>query len=88
MDMQLNRRLPTGTYCGGNHTEQIEYRYTLVDGAEVPSGQSGPALVGRNGEKRWQDKSSRDPKTIAAWFAGTDYDIAIHCGRRKWVSAR
>lgn len=25
--------------------------------------------------------SSRDPKTIAGWFAGTDYGIALHCGR-------
>jgi hypothetical protein len=29
----------------------------------------------------WQHKSSRDPKQIAAWFAGTDHDIALHCGR-------
>lgn len=29
----------------------------------------------------WQDKSSRDPAQIAAWFAGTDRDIALHCGR-------
>src|SRR6476659_73127 len=29
----------------------------------------------------WQDKSSRDPKVIAGWFAGTDYGIALHCGR-------
>jgi hypothetical protein len=29
----------------------------------------------------WQRKSSRDPKQIAAWFAGTDHDIALHCGR-------
>jgi hypothetical protein len=29
----------------------------------------------------WQDKSSRDPKQIAAWFAGTNYGIALHCGR-------
>ena len=29
----------------------------------------------------WQDKSSRDPKLIAAWFAGTDHGIALHCGR-------
>jgi hypothetical protein len=41
--MQLNRRqVPTGTFCGGNHPEQIEYRYALVDGVEVPDGQSGP----------------------------------------------
>jgi hypothetical protein len=31
--------------------------------------------------KRWQDKSLRDPKQIAAWFAGTNHDIAGHCGR-------
>jgi hypothetical protein len=31
--------------------------------------------------KRWQAKSSRDPKQIAAWFAGTDYGIALHAGR-------
>jgi hypothetical protein len=43
MDMQLNRRqVPTGTYCGGNHPEQIEYRYELVNGEEIPHGQSGP----------------------------------------------
>ena len=41
--MQLNQRqVPTGTFCGGNHPEQTEYRYALVKGAEVPSGQSGP----------------------------------------------
>jgi hypothetical protein len=29
----------------------------------------------------WQHKSSRDTKLIAAWFAGTDHGIALHCGR-------
>jgi putative DNA primase/helicase len=29
----------------------------------------------------WQSKSSRDRKVIAAWFAGTDHGIALHCGR-------
>lgn len=29
----------------------------------------------------WPSKSSRDPQQIAAWFAGTDYGIALHCGR-------
>ena len=29
----------------------------------------------------WQHKSSRDPQQIAAWFAGTDCGIALHCGR-------
>jgi len=31
--------------------------------------------------KRWQDKSSRDPQQIAAWFAGSDHGIALHVGR-------
>lgn len=30
---------------------------------------------------KWQDKSSRDPEQIAAWFAGTDYGTALHMGR-------
>jgi len=30
---------------------------------------------------QWQSKSSRDPKVITAWFAGTDHGIALHCGR-------
>ena len=33
-----------------------------------------------NGQAR-QNHGSRDPKVIAAWFAGTDHDIALHCGR-------
>ena len=41
-DMQLIRRqVPTGKYCGGNHPEQIEHRYTLLNGVEIPDGQSG-----------------------------------------------
>lgn len=30
--------------------------------------------------KGWPYKSSTDPKQIAAWFTGTDHDIALHCG--------
>lgn len=41
--MQLyQRQVPTGKYCGGNHPQQIEYHYALVDGQEVPHGQSSP----------------------------------------------
>ncbi len=29
----------------------------------------------------WPSLSSSDPKTITAWFAGTNYGIALHCGR-------
>jgi hypothetical protein len=42
------------------------------------SGSKHPGSVVGNG---WQAKSSRDPKRIAAWFAGTDHGIALHCGR-------
>ena len=31
--------------------------------------------------KAWHTQSSRDPQQIAAWFAGTSHDIALHCGR-------
>ncbi|AFC47917.1 hypothetical protein OCO_15540 [Mycobacterium intracellulare MOTT-02] len=31
--------------------------------------------------KGWHTKTSRDPQVIAAWFAGTDYGIFLHCGR-------
>ena len=36
--------------------------------------------------KGWPAKSSRDPKQIAAWFTGTDYGIALHCGRSGVVA--
>jgi Bifunctional DNA primase/polymerase, N-terminal len=36
---------------------------------------------GRIVGKGWQHKSSRDPDTIAALFAGTNNVILIHCGR-------
>ena len=48
--------------------------YVLV----VRRGTKNPgSVVGRH----WQDKSSRDPNQLVAWFAGTDHDIALHCGR-------
>lgn len=37
-----------------------------------------PGSVVGNG---WPSLSSRDPKQITAWFAGTDHGIALHCGR-------
>jgi hypothetical protein len=30
---------------------------------------------------KWPSLSSRDAKTITAWFAATDHGIALHCGR-------
>lgn len=35
--------------------------------------------------KGWQHQSSRDPQQIAAWFAGTDYLLALHVGRSGGV---
>ena len=44
----------------------------------VKRGSKNPgSVVGEH----WQRKSSRDPQQIVAWFAGTDYGIALHCGR-------
>lgn len=31
--------------------------------------------------KGWPAKTSRDPETIIAWFAGTDHALALHVGR-------
>lgn len=31
--------------------------------------------------KDWPTQSSQDPKQISAWWAGTDYGIALHAGR-------
>ena len=44
----------------------------------VRRGSKKPGSVVGSG---WERKSSRDPKVITAWFAGTDYGIALHCGR-------
>ena len=44
----------------------------------VKRGTKHPGSVVGNG---WQSRSSRDPQQIAAWFAGTDHGIALHCGR-------
>ena len=40
-----------------------------------------PVRRGTERSKKWHAKSSRHPKQITAWFAGTDHDIALHCGR-------
>jgi hypothetical protein len=36
--------------------------------------------------KHWHHQSSRDPKQITAWFAGTGHSIALHCGRSGVVA--
>jgi hypothetical protein len=44
----------------------------------VEPGTKHPGSIVGNG---WPSMSSQDPKTITAWFAGTDYGIALHAGR-------
>jgi putative DNA primase/helicase len=36
--------------------------------------------------KGWPHMSSRDPQEIAAWFAGTNYALGVHCGRSGAVA--
>lgn len=51
--------------------------FTLPVDRKVGSGKHPGSVVGDN----WPALSSRDPKVITGWFAGTDYGIALHCGR-------
>jgi hypothetical protein len=51
--------------------------YLVPVNPNVGGGKHPGSVVG-NG---WPSLSSRDPQTITAWFAGTDYGIALHCGR-------
>lgn len=44
----------------------------------VKKGSKHPGSIVGNG---WPSLSSRDPKTITAWYAGTSHGIALHCGR-------
>jgi hypothetical protein len=67
---------------GGTDTLTAALAYAAAGWYVVPTDpaidiKSPGSVVG----KHWQSKSSRDPKQIAAWFAGTDYGIALHCGR-------
>ena len=44
----------------------------------VKRGTKHPGSVVGDG---WQHQSSRDPHVTTAWFAGTNYGTALHCGR-------
>ncbi|MCI4674785.1 phage/plasmid primase, P4 family [Candidatus Mycolicibacterium alkanivorans] len=37
--------------------------------------------------KAWPSKSSREPEQLVAWFAGTSFGIALHCGRSGALAA-
>lgn len=53
----------------------------------LPTSASGDAKhAGSVLGKGWPGKSSRDADQIAAWFAGTDHRVAIHCGRSGLVA--
>ena len=65
-------------------------RMWLVRAARPPRHQDTPAA---SSATHWQDKSSRDPKQIAAWFAGTDHEHraalrAVRCRRARRRQAR
>ena len=51
--------------------------YLVPVNTNIGDGKHPGSVVG----DKWQSKSSRDHKVIAGWFAGTDYGIALHCGR-------
>jgi len=59
-------------------TAALEYAKCCWYVLPVRRGSKNPgSIVG----ERWQDKSSRDPQQLVAWFAGTNYGIALHTGR-------
>jgi hypothetical protein len=61
-----------------NLTAALAYAKAGIYLVPVRRGSKNPGdVVGR----KWHTKSSRDPKVITAWFAGTDHGIALHCGR-------
>lgn len=58
-------------------TAALAYAGAGISVLPVQRGTKDPgSVVGRG----WPQKSSRDPAQIAAWFAGTDYGIAIDTG--------
>ncbi len=74
--------LPDGV---DNLTAALAYAAAGIYVVPVLRGTKNPgSILG----KRWQTQSSRDPKQITAWFAGTDHDVALHCGRSGSVVLR
>jgi putative DNA primase/helicase len=73
--------IPAGINDMDNLTAALAYSavgwFTLPVDPKVGSGKHPGSVVGEN----WPALSSRDPKVITGWFAGTDYGIALHCGR-------
>jgi Bifunctional DNA primase/polymerase, N-terminal/Protein of unknown function (DUF3987) len=70
--------IPSISLDDDNLTGSLAYAEAGFYLLPIKRGTKNPgSIVGRN----WQSKSSRDPKVITAWFAGTDHGIALHCGR-------
>lgn len=71
-------RIPDIDDSGDNLTAALAYADAGFYLLPVQSGSKHPgSIVG----KAWPALSSRDPKQITAWFAGTNHGIALHCGR-------
>lgn len=47
-----------------------------------PAGKHAGSVLG----KGWQNQTTRDPQVIASWFAGTDLQPFVHCGRSGAVA--
>ena len=74
--------IPDITPEDDNLTAAIEYAKAGLYILPVKKREKHPgSVVG----KRWQTQSSKDIEQIVAWFTGTDYGIAIHCGRSGLV---
>ncbi len=59
-------------------TAELSYADAGLYVLPVKRGQKHPGSVVGKG---WPTLSSRDPEQIVAWYAGTDYGIALHAGR-------
>lgn len=89
---------PNGCQVNG-HAEAIPYIPALDADADNLSAATAYAAAGlyvlpvQRGTKNpgsvvgkhWPEQSSRDPKMLAAWFAGTDHGIALDVGRSGLV---
>lgn len=65
---------------GGMDTLGAALAYAAAGWFVVPvrAGTKSPgSVVGGS----WNELSSRDPRELAAWFAGTDHGLALHAGR-------
>ena len=74
----MSLHIPDITDDDDNLTAALKYADAGWYLLPVKGGTKDPgSIVG----KGWPAKSSRDPKQITAWFAGTGHGIALHAGR-------